>query len=52
MVMIIFLLLNLMLMNNSNLFIVISDILIYASAILALFSGVDYIVKNKQVLKN
>ena len=47
MFMIIFLLLNF----NNSVTIVISHILIWASLILAIVSAVDYIVNNKQVLK-
>lgn len=51
MVMIIFLIFNLIVKNDSNLFDTISYILIFASTVLAVFSGVDYIVKNRNVLK-
>lgn len=51
MIMIIFLIFNLIVMEESNLFITVSWILIYLSAILTLISGIDYIVKNRDVLK-
>lgn len=48
MFMIIVLLLNI----NTTIFIYLSHILIWASAILTIFSAIDYLVKNKDVLKD
>ena len=51
MFMIIYLIFNLIVMDNSNLSITVSYILISLSTILSVFSGIDYIVKNKDIFK-
>lgn len=48
MVMIIFLLLNV----NNNIFIIISQALILISVILTVYSMIEYLIKNKDILKN